>query len=172
MIHAPTKPLRRLDRETPYRRDRERSEERAMARGIMPKTLDGLIAWLMECESSEVPSELHKHEVWRDYGQHAEGGSHLGSPAYADGFRRILEDSPSTIDADGYYLKPLRAALSRLRRRRAVWANHIDTLIRLEGAWRVWADKEHMHPEVAEGYLGTSLRELWREHEHRVERMA
>jgi hypothetical protein len=165
------KPAGRHALESPYKRESDRSMDRAMSRGVMPKSLDALVAWLMACEASELPTELHKHEVWRDYGEHAEGGSALGAPAYDDGFRRLIENSPSALDADGYYQTPLRAALSRLRRRWPIPANHIDVLLRMKGDWHLLAEQAHLHDQVARIYLAEALRMLWREHSERSVRL-
>ena len=77
----------------PYASEHERSVTQGMDRGTMPRTLPGLMRWYSDGWDAEVPTALHKAEVWRDHGQHAQGGSALGAPAHTDPFRRYLENT-------------------------------------------------------------------------------
>jgi len=136
----------------------------------MPQTLKGLLRWYVHAFDTETPERLHKGEVWRDHvtvsemdeGVQAKGGSHLGSPALADGFRRVLEGSASQIDEDGYYRYPIRAALSRLSRRKPFMAQFLVRLAMCEGDWRSVADALGFPHEFVETYAEAALRRLWR----------
>jgi len=154
---------RRAALELPFARDHDRSVSDNMERGVMPRTLDALVAWLMATAADETPPRLHRSGVWHDHGEHGEGGSALGSPALAAEFRRVLEDSPSRTDEDGCYLRPLRATISRLRRRQPLVAADAHNLVCMEGNWRLMAAFLHMDEGRARIYLGEALRIAWRE---------
>jgi hypothetical protein len=77
------------------------------------------MVWFLKEWSSEIPDKLHKGDVWRDYvglteGRSGQGGSLLGTPQYADGFRRYIEGSPFETDPDGRYVRPVHAAIARM----------------------------------------------------------
>ena len=40
----------------------------------MPKALPQLLRWYSDGWDAEVPTALHKSEVWRDHGEQAQGG--------------------------------------------------------------------------------------------------
>ena len=169
---------RRANRETPYRREHERSASQRMETGVMPKSLDGLLAWFAEQCSNESPDRLHVHAVWKDrvtqheqeQGIQAVGGSDTGAPAYSEPFRKLIENAPSETDQDGYYLRPLASALSRIARRgNPLMARHLMLLAWAGFDWRKragaigWADEEY------EVYLREALIRLFREYrEQRV----
>ncbi|MCV5968750.1 hypothetical protein, partial [Lactococcus petauri] len=71
------KPVGRVQLERPHRQEHERSTEARMGKGIMPKSLPLLLRWYATGWDEEVPTALHKSEVWRDHGEHAQGGSRL-----------------------------------------------------------------------------------------------
>ncbi len=162
----------RIAVETPYRHDNERSVERAMQSGQMPKSMECLVSWFRDVCAQELPVRLHKSGVWRDYGVNAEGGSYIGSPASTDAFRRFMENSPSNVDQDGYYSKPLRAALSRLNRRWPFMARHLYRLALVDGDWRLYARQATVwSDEEMQLYMGEALRRLWREYAIEVVRL-
>lgn len=113
-----SKTLGRVRLEQPHADDHRLSVER-VARKAAPKGLAPLLHWfLTEC-ANEVPERVHKGGVWRDYvglteDRRAEGGSVLGTPASAEGFRRYIEGSPFETDPDGRYIRPIHAAIARL----------------------------------------------------------
>lgn len=154
----------------PHQQDHRRSVERKAEQGKMPQTLSGLLRWYVGAFDAETPERLHKGEVWRDRVSTAEmgegvqptGGSHLGSPALADRFRRVTEGSESQIDEDGYYLFPVRAALSRLKRRRPLTVAILSRVAMCEGDWRAVADAIEYDHEVMELFLERALANLWR----------
>ena len=95
-----------------------------------PRGLIELLRWFESEWHDQAPDRLHKRELWREYVRANEvwlqhgGGSALGSKAWSDGMRRLLE-SPSTVDPDGFYVHPLAAALRSLDRRDAFMASFL-----------------------------------------------
>lgn len=91
---------------------------RIVANRPQPKGLERLTRWFFGEWRDELPDEIHKHEEWRDYvvaGESAAGKvDGLGAPAYADDFRRYLENSPFETDPDGRYVRPVHAAMARM----------------------------------------------------------
>ena len=170
------KPAGRVALETPHRAEHERSAEQRMGKGIMPKSLPGLLRWYSEGWDSEVPTALHKSEVWvgrqerdRKTGEkrHPDelvGGSKLGSQAHTDGFRRYLEGMSSEMDADGYYARPMHAALSRVHRSRPLTARALFAVAQSGYDWRGVATRGHWDCEMFEVYITAALMILWREH--------
>lgn len=157
------KPDARRALESPYQREHEASVETVFAKAPEPKGLPALIGWFREQCANELPETLHKAGVWRDYGPDAAGGSVLGAPAPSDPFRRFLENSPSETDADGFYVRPLRAALSRMSRRWPLTARHLFRLALVQGDWHRHADNEGFQREEMELYLERAVFLLWRE---------
>jgi hypothetical protein len=147
----------------PYAAEFKESVRTAFERGPQPKGIAALVAWFREQCANEIPMTLHKPGVWRDYGDHAQGGSQLGSLPLGDAFRRLLENSPSELDEDGFYVRPLRAALSRYSRQAPLTAMALYGLALVDGDWRRWATKRGYNYEIAERYLAKALEELWRE---------
>jgi hypothetical protein len=158
------KPEGRVALETPHAKAHTVSVERRMGKGIMPKALPGLLRWYAEGWDSEVPTAIHKSEVWRDHGPQAQGGSKLGTPAHSDPFRRYLENMPSEMDADGYYTRPMHAALSRLGRRHPLTARALFAVAQSGYDWRGVAERGHWADEMFEVYIAEALRMLWREY--------
>ena len=130
----------------------------------MPKALPGLLRWYSEGWDAEVPTAIHKSEVWRDHGPQAQGGSKLGTPAYSDPFRRYLENTPSEMDADGYYRLPMHAALSRLSRTKPLTARALFAVAMCGYDWRGVAERMHYAEEMFEVYITSALMMLWREY--------
>ena len=158
-------------RDEPYHAEHRDSVGRGMERGKQPRTLAGLLHWFVIRLREETPEKLHRSELWRDQvtvsereqGLQPRGGSHLGSLAYSGEFRAMLEGSPSMIDADGYYVFPVRAALSRIERRRPIMARFLFAIGKAEGDWRSIADAMGYPAEMVEVYAEASLRRLWQE---------
>lgn len=161
------KPDRRQALESPYRRDYEQSVASALDRE--PANLAAAIAWFRGVCAEELPVTLHRAGVWRDYGLHAEGGSALGSPALSDPFRRFLQDSPSATDQDGNYIKPLRAALSRMSRHHPLTARHLFRLALVDGDWKRHAANEGFQDEEMALYLWGALLMLWKDFTRKVQ---
>lgn len=154
----------RIALEQPHKADHERSAYQRMDKGIMPKTLPGLLRWYSEGWDMEVPTALHKSEVWRDHGPQAQGGSKLGTLAHTDSFRRYLEGMSSEMDADGYYARPMHAALSRVHRSRPLTARALFAVAQSGYDWRGVAERGHWAEEMFEVYIAEALRLLWREY--------
>ena len=158
-------------RDEPYTDAHRSSVARGMERGKMPRTLAGLVHWFVVKLREETPDKLHRSELWRDqvsvgereHGIQPVGGSHLGSLAYSGAFRALLEGSPSALDEDGFYRLPVRAALSRIERRRPLMARFLFAIGMAEGDWRKVADTMGYPLEMVEVYAEASLARLWRE---------
>lgn len=97
--------------------------------------------------------------------------SGLGTRAHTDQFRRYTENLASETDDDGYYLRPIHAALSRMSNRwplsaRALWAVAIAGYDwRGVGARGGWAD------EMFALYLWQAFKLLWHEYRDQVVRL-
>ena len=89
---------------------------------LRPRGLMELLHWFEAEWQDQAPDDLHRFDVWRDYVAANEawlrrgGGSRLGTPAWSEAMRRLLE-APHSADQDGYYLHPLAAAMARIERR-------------------------------------------------------
>ena len=158
------KPAGRVALEQPHKDAHDISLGQRMGKGIMPKTLPGLLHWYATGRDEEVPTALHKSEVWRDHGEHAQGGSRLGTPAHTDSFRRYLEGMSSELDADGYFARPMHAALSRVHRSRPLTARALFAVAQSGYDWRGVAERGHWATEMFEVYITAALMMLWREH--------
>ena len=112
------KPEGRRSLEQPHLSEHHRSIESVASRSA-PRGVHRLMLWYLGEWQAEVPSQIHKADVWRDYislteERRAEGGSLLGTPQYAEGFRRYIEGSPFETDPDNRYVRPVHAAIARL----------------------------------------------------------
>ena len=167
-------------RELAHIGEHDDSIARRLERGKMPKTLDGLVRWFVQRFEEETPERLHIDETWhdkvsgheREEGVQSVGGSLLGSLAYSGAFKLILEASPSKTDEDGYYLFPLRSALSRVERRRPFMVRYLCRLGLAQGDWRRVADDLGWVHEVMEVYIEEALRRVWRETYERTTRFS
>lgn len=154
----------------PYRADHEASLAARMERGKPPATLGALLAWFTGLLADEVPMALHRHDLWRDRvslaeleaGVKAQGGSVLGSPDWAGMFRAYISGSPSMVDEDGYYVFPLRAALSRMSRRDSDRSVRLCQLALASGDHEALALRLGVPLDIMEGYLRDALPRLWR----------
>lgn len=162
MVHKPTA---RQALERPYQGAHERSVKTAMSRGEQPKGLAALVRWFRERCDEELPVAIHRGGVWRDFGPDAVGASALGAPADTDAFRRFVYGADSELDEDGYYRKPLRAALARMSRRWPFMARHLYRLALLDGDWRRHAEGIAWQYEEVEVYMTEALYRLWREYQ-------
>lgn len=148
---------------SPYLTDHMASSARRVGRRAQPRGLRPLLAWYRrECEA-HVASRLHGRGVWEDRDDGV--GSRLGSPAYANAFRRFLEQ-PREADPDGFYFHPVAVALAEIdgpkmsdawfmaRYLRAVACSGFDYA-------RV-ADQLGITPYVVAAYTEAALERLWR----------
>lgn len=173
--------MSRIDRDSPYRRDYEASVERGMERGRMPKTLGGLLRWMAEQWMLELPTALQVvEEPWhgrqeRDkdgnprWPSELVGGSLLGTPKDKDPFRRLMENSPSEVDEDGSYRRPMHAAIDRLSRRKPLMARNLAAVARAGWDWKSVGTRGGWPEEMYADYLTRALVVLWQE--YREERM-
>lgn len=154
-----------------YEAEHAHSVRRNVENARPPRDLEALIAWFRELVAEELPVTLHKAGVWRDYGPDAEGGSVLGTPATSEPFRRFIENSASETDGDGVYVRPLRAALSRMSRRYPFTARSLFRLALVDGDWRRHAANEVEPLELMELYLERALFKLWEDFTRDVQRL-
>jgi len=89
---------------------------------LRPRGLIDLLHWFEAEWHDQAPDDLHRFDVWREYVNANEqwkrlgGGSRLGTPAWSEGMRRLLE-APKSQDTDGWYVHPLAAAMRTIERR-------------------------------------------------------
>ena len=171
-----TKTAARAALERPYARENDASTAQAMERGKMPRTLADLLRWYAKGWDIEVPDSIHKAEVWigrPGEGVPAEhtGGSHLGTRAYTDPFRRYVENVPSETDVDGCYVRPMHAALSRMGRRYPLTARVLFAVAQAGYDWRGVAERMHYADEMFSLYLTQALAHLWSEYRSDVVRL-
>lgn len=169
------------DRERPHRAEHEASTGRR-DRGTMPKTLGQLLTWFAGEWDPEIPTRIHTVEVYharqerdRDgakvWPEALVGGSALGAPALTDHFRRYMESYAGEQDADGYYLRPMHAALARLAARDHWMARNLWAVAQAGYDWRGVADRGHWVHGMYVVYIEEALRRLWREHSERAVRL-
>lgn len=91
-------------------------------------------------------------------------GSALGTRAHTDAFKRLLERWAQETDEDGYYVRPMRAAIGRLARSHPMTARALFALAMSGFRWRDLAERGHWEQEMFRVYIAEALRMLWREH--------
>lgn len=117
----------------PVSRPRSEDAERIRRYDATPRGLHALLAWFRERFTEEMPEDIHGAALWHDYvsrteakqGVQPQGGSLLGTPAWDDGFRRLMENSPKELEVssfdgskaragDEHYARPMRAAIANV----------------------------------------------------------
>ena len=169
-------------RERPYRAEAEERAEQRAQKGTMPKSLPSLLDWYARGWDEEVPERLHTVEVWNGRQQFRTievdgkrrvaavwpdalvGGSALGSHADTSLFRRYLEGYAGERDADGYYVRPMHAALARLATRDHWMARNLFAVAQAGYDWKGVADRGGWVHGMYIVYIEEALRRLWREH--------
>jgi hypothetical protein len=164
---------RRETLERPYLADHLVSQRQAMSKGIKPRGLGHLVTWAKNQWAIEVPDDLHKRGVWRDYGEAAVGASLLGAPQYSDGFRAYLEGSDHQTDAlkndpddpERHYTKPMHRALAEIAGRdpNTDWWYHAHFLFLTALAnfeWRVVGERA-LIPYPVQAPYATYVFGLW-----------
>ena len=170
----------RLTLEQPHLTE-HRASLSAVATKAAPRGLHRLMQWFLTEWQAELPTSIHKGEVWRDYvglteDRAGQGGSLLGTPAYAELFRRYIEGSPFETDPDGRYVRPLHAAIARICGRQG---HEGPTPTRLPGPFMARflfrlghsGDINHschtmgIPPQVQPIYVEQALYRLWRVYE-------
>jgi hypothetical protein len=95
------------------------------------------------------------------------GGSVLGSPRILPAFERYIEHSETETDGDGFYRRPLAAALARMSRgggrrpARELGARTIWAVLRSGGNWHVIAARGNWPIEMFADYLSASIAALF-----------
>lgn len=165
-----------------FYRQHEVSVQQRLDKGVMPKDLVGLMRWFEGTARMESPAKLHVDTVWvdrvneyeRERGIQPVGASYSGAPAYADDFRRVLENGPSELDrrdpsvevsGQTYFRRPLAAAIARMARNgRPLTARILLSIVRSRFQWREVADQMKLDHEIFEMYLREALVLLWRDY--------
>lgn len=167
-------------RDRPHADEHERSLERRSDRGRQPDTLPGYLRWYAEAWDAEVPTKLHKVEVWASSGEIVSGdgvktidpgGSKLGAKAWGNQFRRYMENVDSECDADGFYIRPMHAALSRMERRWPLTARSLFAVAQSGYDWRGVAERGHWAEEMFYRFLMDAFAALWKEYRDEVVRL-
>lgn len=124
--------------------DRPSARNYVSRRDGPPRGLHELLKWFRQRFTEEMPEDIHGAALWHDFvsrieakaGVQPDGGSLLGTPAWDDGFRRLMENSPRELEVssfdgnkaragDEHYARPMRAAIANVsggeesRRKRA-----------------------------------------------------
>lgn len=145
-----------------------------------PKTLRAYARWLRHHVELEAPPDrLHDHAI-------GEGGS----PRYHGAFVAWLTASPCALDTEdpdyiaesrssnaevrsvpsGYYRRPVRCALYRMRKRWPRLAEWVDALVRNAVDWEATVAQRKYDREEGQTLIYASLAQLWSEYsEIRVE---
>ena len=167
------KPSARLELESPHRREHDASRERLMSHGLRPRGIGQYINWLLTEWAREMPDRIHAGGVWRSRPGNGEtiasglqGGSALGAPAWADPFRRYIENRPGETDQDGFYVRPIHAALSEMAGRNPhsnewYWARFLVALASSGGDWQGVAYRSGIPPQLAQITIESLLYRLW-----------
>ena len=163
----------RHDREHPHRAEHEASRERSASRGVRPKGMAALLRWFLSEWTAEVPDAIHGGELWRGVPGRNEsppkdllGGSLLGTLAYADPFRRFIENRPGEVDADGFYVRPMRAAVADLAGRDEnadswYWARYLWMLGCNAGDWLAVGERAMVPYPLARLVAEELLQKVW-----------
>lgn len=137
-----------------------------------PRGLIAMLAWFETEWHSQAPEALHKREVWREYiaaNEHyarVGGGSALGTHAWTEPARRLLE-SPTSLDRDEQYVLPLAAALRKVERRDAFMATFLRAVALAGFQVSPVGMRLGYHESVCLVYAETALERLW--HAYRIE---
>jgi len=142
--------------------------------GYRPRGLVALLRWYeAECWAS-LPDALHKRELWHEYvkvtddaGSYAKqgGGSKLGTPAYNDAFRQLLE-APRSVDDDGHFHNPIAAALASMEGQPfsdgSLMASYLRAVACAGFTFSGVADRLGIPAWVSATYTEAALERLWR----------
>jgi hypothetical protein len=153
-----------------------------------PRTVEQHVeAFLVEW-SLEMPTTLHRHEVFfgppdrpgretlgalESTTTELVGGSLLGSPAYAEPVRHLLEDDnphreepaiyEGSLTVEKHLATPLRSALRRTGR---MMEQYLVDVARSGGDWLGQAQARGCYDEhIARVYATEAFRRLWREYQ-------
>jgi hypothetical protein len=151
------------------------------------RTLEASVVELLRLWSAEMPTTLHRHEVFvgppdrpgretlgAEHSTATElvGGSLLGSPAYAEPVRHLLEDDnphreepaiyEGSLTVEKHLATPLRSAMRRTGR---LMEQYLVEVARNGGDWYTPAVRRGCsNPDIARVYANEAFRRLWREY--------
>jgi hypothetical protein len=172
-----------MNRSEPFADDHHRS---ASVKGE-PRNLSEYVVWFLREWALEMPDRIHKDEVFvgpPDNGHGPRlaakesrpddlvGGSLLGTPAYHEPTRRLVEeDNPhaeepgewdGSLTIDKHLTTPLRSAMRRTGR---FMEGYLAEVARFSGDWMSPARRRGcMSDEIARVYANEAFRRLWREY--------
>jgi hypothetical protein len=152
-------------------------------------TLDASVIRLLQLWAEELPATIHRNGVFVGPPDNARvtlgaehstpteltGGSLLGSPAYSEPMRHLLEDdNPHREEqswsvgegrmssTERHLVTPLRSAMRRCGR---MMEAYLVDVARSGGDWLTPAQKRGCHnPDIARVYANEAFRRLWREY--------
>ena len=153
-----------------------------------PRSVEAFVEWLLVEWGMEMPDTLHRHEVFvgppdrplhptlgAEHSSVTElvGGSLLGSPAYAEPVRHLLEDDnphreepailEGSLTVEKHLVTPLRSALRRIGR---MGEAYLIDVARSGGDWLEQAQRRGCYSEpIARVYAAEMFRRLWREYQ-------
>ena len=157
------------------------------------RTLEASVVRLLQLWSDELPATIHRHEVFFGPpdpsrlvtgGRETLGGSHstptdmtggslLGSPAYSEPMRHLLEDDnphreepaiyEGSLTVEKHLVTPLRSAMRRCGR---MMEAYLVEVARNGGDWYTPAKRRGCYSEdIARVYAQEAFRRLWREYQ-------
>jgi hypothetical protein len=152
------------------------------------RTLEASVVELLRLWSAEMPTTLHRHEVFvgppdrpgretlgAEHSTATElvGGSLLGSPAYSEPMRHLLEDDnphreepaiyEGSLTVEKHLATPLRSAMRRCGR---MMEAYLVEVARGGGDWLTPAQRRGCYDEhIARVYANEAFRRLWREYQ-------
>jgi hypothetical protein len=148
-----------------------------------PREVGELVTWFLAGWREETPEDIHGAGVWVARKSRVDvkgrpleeipavhlGGSILGSPRFAELFRRLLDNSPmETEEADDgpSFVRPMRAAIRCLAGRdadgeRPFMARFVVAVALVDGDWRLVCDDWAIRREIAEVWTREAFRRLY-----------
>jgi hypothetical protein len=152
-----------------------------------PSTFEGRLTWLANRWAEEpIPESIHAVDgvffgapdsvncpeparlgAERSTPEQLVGGSALGSPRMLPRFEAYIERAETSTDRDGYYVRPLAAALSRMSRggsrrpERHLGARTIWAVLRSGGDWQTVGRRGNWPDEMFRDYLSASIAALF-----------
>jgi hypothetical protein len=152
----------------------------------LTRSLESSVIELLKLWSQELPTAIHRNGVFvgppdnarvtlgaeRSTPTELTGGSLLGSPAYSEPMRHLLEDDnphreepaiyEGSLTVEKHLVTPLRSAMRRCGR---MMEAYLVDVARNGGDWLTPAQKRGCHnPDIARVYANEAFRRLWREY--------
>lgn len=176
--------MARSDLVSPHRDEHDKSLERRMSGGVMPKGLQPLLEWFLRTWAEEVPVRLHTSGQERQRPGHIVrgnleviddpgGGDRTGAPRIADEWRRYVENSDKETDVDGSFVRPMHAALTMLAGRSRdgsypFMARFLTAVALANGDFEFVCRNYGIRREISSVYTEEALRRLWIRYDTRV----